>query len=269
MTEIRGSMNIPILMYHSVSDSDDYRELPSACRPIGYRTGVEVFEDHLSILKRDGWTTISLEELISRQEIPEKSVVITFDDGYADNHHTVLPRLQGYGFSAIFFISVSYLGKPGMMGVEEVNELLRSGMEIGSHGMGHELLSGRDESELDQELKESKRRLSEQFSIATDFFSLPRGYLPPPLPRLARNAGYRGLCTSSPGFNTERTDPFALRRFPVRSNWGREELEAILAGKGKLYKRLLLFENIRAFLRRRYRYKHLFPNYNKIKPPRH
>ena len=257
-------MNIPILMYHSISDSDDYRELPSACRPIGYRTGVGVFEDHLSVLKKAGWSTISLEELVSRQELPEKPVVITFDDGYADNYHTALPRLQEYGFSAIFFISVSYLEKPGMMGVEEVSELLRFGMEIGSHGMGHDLLSGLGESELDWELKESKQRLSEQFSIATDFFSLPRGYLPSSLPRLARGAGYRGLCTSSPGFNTERTDPFALSRFPVRSNWGREELEAILAGKGKLYRRLLLVENIRAFWRRRYRYKHLLSNNPKL-----
>jgi hypothetical protein len=45
-------------------------------------------------------------------------------------------------------------------------------------------------------------------------------------------------------------------------------LEAILAGKGRLYRRLLLVENIRAFLRKRYRYKHLLPNYNKIKPQR-
>ena len=251
-------------MYHSVSDSDDYRELPAACRPIGYRSRVVVFEDHLSILKKEGWSTISLEELISREDLPEKSIVITFDDGYADNYHTVLPRLKEYGFSAIFFISVSYLGEPGMMGVQEVNELLKSGMEIGSHGMGHELLSGLDKPELDWELKESKRRLSEEFSIATDLFSLPRGYLPSSLPRLAREAGYRGLCTSSPGFNTERTDPFALRRFPVRSGWGREELEAILAGKGRLYRKLLLIEKIRALLRKRYQYKYLLHNTIKL-----
>jgi len=160
-------------MYHSISDSDDYRELPSACRPIGYRTGVEVFEDHLSVLKKAGWSTILLEELVSRQELPEKAVVITFDDGYADNYHTALPRLQENGFSAIFFISASSFGKPGMMGIEEVSELLRSGMEIGSHGMRHDLLSGLGESELDWELKESKQRLSEQFSIATDFSPSP------------------------------------------------------------------------------------------------
>ncbi len=245
-------------MYHSISDSDDYRELPAACRPIGYRTGVGVFEDHLSVLKKDGWSTISLEELVSGQGIPAKSVVITFDDGYADNYHTALPRLREYGFRAIFFLSLSYLGKPGMMGAEEVSELLRSGMEIGSHGMGHDLLSGLGKSELDWELKESKQRLSKQFSIAADFFSLPRGYLPSSLPRLARAAGYRGLCTSIPGFNTARTDPFLLRRFPVRAGWGRAELKAILAGKGILYRKLLLTEKLRAFLRRRYKYKHLF-----------
>lgn len=253
-------------MYHSVSDSDDYRELPAACRPIGYRTGVRVFEDHLSILKKDGWSTISLKELVSRNELPEKAILITFDDGYADNYQIVLPRLLEYGFRATFFISVSYLGQPGMMVVAELRELLRSGMEIGSHGMGHDLLAGLGESELYWELKESKRYLSEELSVATDFFSLPRGYLPSSLPRLVRDAGYRGLSTSSPGFNTDRTDPFALRRFPVRTGWGREELEAILSGKGILYWKLLLTENIRAFLRKRFKYKHLLRNFNKLVP---
>ena len=261
-------MKIPILMYHSVSDSDDYRELPAACRPVGYRIGEGVFEDHLSTLKKEGWSTISLRELISRGRTAGRSVVITFDDGYADNYRTVMPLLRKYGFGATFFVSVSYLGEPGMMGVTELEELLGAGMEVGSHGMGHELLTGSGKSELHWELTESKRRLNDELSIVTDFFSVPRGYLPPTLPRLVRAAGYLGLCTSSPGFNTERTDPFSLRRFPVRSNWGREELEAVLAGEGRLYRRLLLIEKIRAFLRKRYRCKHLLQNYNKIKPQR-
>ena len=250
-------------MYHSVSDSDDYQELPSACRPIGYRIGVGVFEDHLAALKQDGWSTISLEEFVSWNKLPQKAVVITFDDGYADNYYSALPLLLKYGFKATFFISVAYFGENGMMGGTEVGELLKAGMEIGSHGMGHELLTGFNEFDLSRELKESKRHLSERFSITTDFFSIPRGYLPRALPRLARSAGYKGICTSCPGFNIDRTDPFALRRFPVRSTWRREELEAILAGKGRLYMSLLLNENIRTFLRKRYRYKHLLQNFNK------
>jgi peptidoglycan/xylan/chitin deacetylase (PgdA/CDA1 family) len=257
-------MRIPILMYHSVSDSDDYQDLPHACRPIGYRIGVGVFEDHLAVLKQDGWSTISLEELVSWNNIPEKAVVITFDDGYADNYHTALPLLLKYRFKATFFISVAYLGETGMMGGLEVGELLKAGMEIGSHGMGHDLLTGLSESDLSRELQESKRSLSERFSITSDFFSIPRGYLPVALPRLARAAGYRGICTSCPGSNTERTDPFALRRLPVRSSWKREELEAILAGKGRLYRKLLLIENIRALLRKRYKYKYLHWNFPEI-----
>jgi len=251
-------------MYHSISDSDDYQELPRACRPIGYRIGTGVFEDHLAALKQDGWSSISLEELITWTKLPRKAIVITFDDGYADNYHTALPLLLKYGFKATFFISVAYLGEIGMMGGTELKELLRSGMEIGSHGMVHDLLAGVSESDLSRELKESKRSLSKRFSITTDFFSIPRGYLPAALPRLARTAGYQGICTSCPGFNTDRIDPFALKRFPVRSSWMREELEAILTGKGILYRRLLLIENIRSFLRRRHRYKYLLTESKKL-----
>ncbi|MEA1928480.1 MAG: polysaccharide deacetylase family protein [Candidatus Auribacterota bacterium] len=245
-------MKIPILMYHSISDSEEYDELPAACRPMGYRTRVRTFEDHLIALKEGGWSTISLEKLAAGEELPEKAVILTFDDGYADNHHTALPRLLDHGFRATFFLSLSFLGKKGMLGTAEVKELLESGMEIGSHGMGHKLLAGKSEAELRRELTESRRRLIEQFSIPADFFSLPRGYLPRSLPRLARETGYHGLCTSRPGFNTGRGNLFSLRRFPVRSSWGRKEMAAVLSGRGGLYRRLLIKENIRDFFRKRH-----------------
>ena len=252
-------MKIPILMYHSVSDSDDYRDLPPSCRPIGYRLKVRAFEEHLAGLREGGWETISLQDLLDyregRGELPEKAVILTYDDGYADNYHTVLPLLLKYGFTATFFLSVSYLGEFGMMDLSDAGKLLEAGMEIGSHGMGHDLLTGRGKEELRWELEESRRRLRERLPAGIDFFSLPRGYLPPALPALARAAGYRGLCTSRPGFNSDQTDLFALRRFPVRSDWGREELEAILSGKGRLSRRIILIEQARALLRKRFHYK--------------
>lgn len=247
-------MKIPILMYHSISDSGDYENLPSACRPYGYRIGIGAFEEHLGELKEGGWETIALKDLVLRKQIPPKAVVITFDDGYKDNYDTVLPRLLEYGFRAVFFISVAFIGKTGMMGLEELKYMLKAGMEIGSHGMNHDLLNGRNNSELYWELKESKRCLNEYLSTRTEFFSLPRGYLPSSFPRLAKQAGYQGLCTSYPGFNKDQADLFLLRRFPIRSGWGRAELHAILNGEGKLFRKLLLLECLRSFLRKRYRY---------------
>ena len=256
-------MKIPILMYHSVRDAEDYHDLPPSCRPIGYRLKVRAFEEHLAGLREGGWGTISLQDLLDyregRGEFSPQPVILTFDDGYADNYHTVLPRLLEQGFRATFFLSVSYLGEPGMMGFPEAGRLLEAGMEIGSHGMGHDLLTGLRKEELRWELEESRRRLRDRLPAGIDFFSLPRGYLPPALPVLARAAGYRGLCTSQPGFNSDQTDLFTLRRFPVRSDWCRAELEAILSGKGRLYRRMVVAEKARSLLRSRFRWNFFKP----------
>ncbi|MFH1038471.1 MAG: polysaccharide deacetylase family protein [PVC group bacterium] len=249
---------IPVLMYHSVSDSEEYGGLPSSCRPIGYRLTVSGFEDHLAGLREGGWSTVSLAGLAAaregRGELPGKPVVLTFDDGYADNAQAVLPRLLACGFRATFFLSVSSLGEPGMMDFPAAARLLDAGMEIGSHGMGHRLLSGLAEPALRWELDESRRRLGDGLGTGIDFFSLPRGFLPPSLPELARAAGYRGLCTSRPGFYTGRTDPFDIPRFPVRSRWGRRELEGVLTGRGWDCRRIMAAEKIRSLLRRRFRF---------------
>lgn len=247
---------IPILMYHSVSDSGDCGGLPPAFRPVGYRIAVSAFRDHLEALRRGGWSTILLRDLAAaregRGELPGRPVILTFDDGYADNLDAAVPLLREEGFRAVFFLSVAALEAPGMLTWAGAAALREAGMEIGSHGLGHELLSGRSEEELRRELEESRKVLGERLGLEAEYFSLPRGYLPPALPRLARRAGYRGLCTSRPGFNTLRTDPFRLSRFPVRTGLSGEGLTALLSGRGWRYRKIHFTETFRDRLRVRH-----------------
>ncbi len=249
-------VKIPILMYHSVSDSSDFGELPPDCRPVGYRVGVGDFQDQLRLLREEGCSPILLKDLAAaragKEVLPPRPVILTFDDGYADNFQTVLPRLTATAAPAVFFLSVSRLGRPGMLTWEEASRLAAAGMEIGSHGMSHGILSGKSEVELRHELEESRRRLRQKLGLEAEYFSLPRGYLPPKLPRLARRAGYRGLCISRPGLNTLRTDPFRLRRFPVRTGISEEVFRALLAGRGWRYSWLYLSESLRDLARHRY-----------------
>ncbi len=247
---------ILILMYHSVSDSGEYGRLPADCRPLGYRVGVRDLQNHLEILHQEGCSTILLQDLAEaragRAKLPPRPVILTFDDGYGDNFSSALPLLRSAGCRAAFFLSVSYLGRPGMLTWEEASRLAAAGMEIGSHGMNHGLLSGKSRAELRRELEESRRCLKERLGLAAEYFSLPRGYLPRALPRLALRAGYRGLCTSRPGLNTLRTDPFRLCRFPVRSGISPEEFRALISGRGWRYSRIYLSETARDLARIRH-----------------
>ncbi len=95
---------VPVLMYHSVGDGDSLVVISP-----------ENFRSHLEAIKQNGFTPISLDELIKFVDygfpLPEKPVCITFDDGYLDNFTVAFPMLKEYGFKATIFAIVSSVGK--------------------------------------------------------------------------------------------------------------------------------------------------------------
>ncbi|MCX6348562.1 MAG: polysaccharide deacetylase family protein [Candidatus Aureabacteria bacterium] len=240
-------MKVPFLMFHSIGASG----------PPGYRFPTEEFRAFLAYLREGGVRTLTLKDYLSEREEGESartSVLLTFDDGWRDNLSVVWPLLEEFGFRASFFPAVSLVETEGMMGWEDLRRLAAAGMEIGSHGMSHDLLAGKSEERLLRELEESKRRLEGEFGIEAAFFSLPRGYLPPALPDLARRAGYRGLCASRAGYNSVSTDPFRWRRFPVRSSMTAADLRAIVERRGARLAKIFIGEKAREALRIRRRW---------------
>jgi len=233
-------------MFHSISGN---------AGPAGYRFPPGEFRSFLAYLRGQSIRVPTLTEHLSERDAvsPSRSAVLTFDDGWKDNVTAALPALLEFGFRAVFFPSLSLIGRDGMMGWGDLQALLAAGMEIGSHGLSHKLLAGRPEADLLRELAESKRRLEEELGTEISFFSLPRGYLPPSLPALARRAGYRGLCTSRAGANAPGADAYRWRRYPVRTGMTAVDLQAIVQGKGWRLARRYGGEKIREALRLRHR----------------
>ncbi len=95
---------VPVLMYHSVSDSGEYVVISP-----------ENFRKHLEAIEENGFTPVSLDDLIKYVDygfpLPEKPVCITFDDGYLDNYTEAFPLLKEFGFKATIFAIVSSVGK--------------------------------------------------------------------------------------------------------------------------------------------------------------
>jgi peptidoglycan/xylan/chitin deacetylase (PgdA/CDA1 family) len=239
-------MMVPFLMFHSISENSG---------PAGYRLPPEGFRSWLGYLRDEGIRTPTLSEyLVERETVSgPPATILTFDDGWKDNVTAALPLLAEFGFKAVFFPSVSLVGTEGMMGWDDLRALLAAGMEVGSHGMSHDLLTGRSAADLFREAAESKRRLEEQLNTAISFFALPRGYLPPHFPALVRRAGYRGLCASRAGANAPSTDPYHWRRYPVRSRMTARDLRAIVRGAGFRWARIYMEEKIREGWRLRHR----------------
>jgi len=142
LTEIKEeSVDVPVLMYHHLDD-DAY---------INTIVTPETFESHIKALSDDGYTGISFEELIdyveNDGELPEKPIVITFDDGYLSNYEFAYPILQKYEMKATMFVIGTLVGKAVYLDTdsdeypiiphfyyEQANEMIESGLiSVQSH----------------------------------------------------------------------------------------------------------------------------------------
>lgn len=97
-------IRLPVLMYHSIN--------PKQEKAGKYVITPENFENDLKYLKEKGYTSITAKELVKYvnlcEPLPEKPIMITFDDGMYNNMEYALPLLEKYGYSAVFSIVGSY-----------------------------------------------------------------------------------------------------------------------------------------------------------------
>jgi peptidoglycan/xylan/chitin deacetylase (PgdA/CDA1 family) len=161
----------------------------------------------------------------------EKDLVgLTFDDGYKDFLYTAVPILEKFGFTATVAVVVDMLGKENdwqhmyvprprikLLELEEIHEVAKRGMEVGSHSMTHTNLLGVEPVLLSQEVDGSRRMLSELLGEEVEGFYYPYGALEDATARAARRAGYAYAC----GWKTHVEHNFYdLPRIPVsRREW--------------------------------------------------
>jgi peptidoglycan/xylan/chitin deacetylase (PgdA/CDA1 family)/glycosyltransferase involved in cell wall biosynthesis len=211
-----------ILMYHALG-----RRGESPSRWILPRSQ---FERQLSWLKRRRYQVIGLDEFVrSRLEHrlpPPKSVVITFDDGYADNAELALPALERYGFPATLFLVSAAGAQAGWDRVGEAagRALLRPDdarslngrLGFGAHSRTHPSLPRLTADELEREVSGSRSELEAALGAPVTVFSYPYGERSPEVEQAVATAGYVAACTIEPGRNRPSCDPYALKRLEVR-----------------------------------------------------
>jgi len=155
--------------------------------------------------------------------------VLTFDDGYASHGEEVFPHMAGRGMTATFFVIAGLVGKKGYLSWDQIIEMDRAGMEIGSHGLSHRPLPAMSGADLRRELRLSRSIISECLGHPVDLLSVPRGYYSRRVREYAAGAGYRAVCTSRISYNNRLSDPLNLGRiWWVR---GRGDIEAVLEGR--------------------------------------
>lgn len=164
-----GPVEVPILLYHRIRSQGNTR----------YILPVSEFRAQVKALHQAGYQSVTISQVAQVMRaggvLPEKPVVITFDDGYLDIYENAFPILEEYGFTAVVYIITGTVGTDlsyGYMQAEELKELVKAGWEIGSHSVSHTNLA---ESRLGirAELRDSKQTLEDLLEIKILSFSYP------------------------------------------------------------------------------------------------
>jgi peptidoglycan/xylan/chitin deacetylase (PgdA/CDA1 family) len=161
-----------------------------------YRIDPENFKAQMQYLIDNKYTPITflhlVEYLLYDKEIPEKPVVITFDDGLLNQYENAFPILKEFGFSATFFVYPGVTTHRGFMDWNQLKEIVDAGNEIGSHTIIHYNLTTVDNETLNHELTGSKKMLEDKLGITVSTLAYPNYAENETVRNAVQNAGYVG-----------------------------------------------------------------------------
>lgn len=183
---------IPVLMYHSIA-VEKGNEL---------RVAPEVFRQQMKYLKDQGYITLSMNELYqffqSNKPVPQKSLVITFDDGYADNYQYAFPILSEFGFKATIFVVTDWIDKQKeYLTSEQLKEMAQYGLDIESHTTKHDHLNKLTYEQQLETTKRSKEYLETLLGKQINYIAYPFGEWNKDTLKAVKDAGYTMAFTTA------------------------------------------------------------------------
>lgn len=216
---------LSILGFHKVGEPS------TSCRPTWFYVPEATFAASLSYLKENGWSVLDLEAflrgLARPDSLPERAVLLTFDDGYRSVRDVALPWLLRFGYPAVVFVPTGFIGGCNSFDAEpepaeaicdwdDLRELERAGLAVQSHGVSHRRFSELTVAEQEVELRRSKAVLEGSLQRPIEVFAYPygdggadqRGLL-----SALQRSGYRAACVYGNGVNRlPVVDPYRLAR---------------------------------------------------------
>lgn len=199
---------VPVLAYHKISNDDSI-----------YSIDKELFDRQMKYLADQGYTSISLDQmaagLAGKVKLPDKPVVITFDDGYLDNYTTALPILEKYGLRAAIFITVDKVGQPDYLSWQQINDMQVRGVDIGSHTLSHAALTDISPAQREREVLQSKSILDAHLKKPIEFIAYPHGKFDVAFFELLKSSGYQGAFSGVTGLNFTDANTYQLKRISI------------------------------------------------------
>ena len=229
----------PILLYHRfVSSQSDLSRYPGTENIFSITAAG--FEEQLSSLARQGYRTVGPDQvmafLTAAQDLPDRPIMITVDDGWRSNIDIMLPILERFRFGCTIFVTTGpeawifrkFRGLDAGLTANEVFDLHRRGVNVGSHTVTHPYLIEMTDQQIRREFIESKAVLEEWTGAPCRFLSIPGNFYNRRIAGIARECGYEAVFTANVGTVSRATDLFDINRLIVEGAFTLREFEANL-----------------------------------------
>lgn len=206
------SVTLPVFLYHYV------REIPE-----GDAAGAALsitpanFIKHITFLLAQGYTPVSTETLAralaGTASLPERPVMLTFDDGTKDFATTVFPILSAYGVPATVFVVSGFVGTPNYLSWDDLKSVARSPLiTIGAHGLNHVSLTALPTPIADRQIVLSRNILRVTTRQKVDVLAYPNGAFNDGVVRRVAETGYDLAFTTVRGTTHTSDRRFELPR---------------------------------------------------------
>lgn len=224
---ILAKKEIPILCYHQLRE---YRGSDSKTSK-AYIVPPAAFREQMKLLHDSGYSTILPDQLqdylLRNQPIPEKSVMLTFDDTDLSQFEVAKAELKKYGYQGVFFIMTVSINRPGYMTAGQIRELSDDGHVIGLHTWDHHNVKKYGEADWPLQIEKPKKRLEEIAGKQVKYFAYPFGlWNEEAIPELQK----RGI-SAAYQLSTRRdsSDPlYTIRRIIVPGSWSGKTMDGAM-----------------------------------------
>jgi len=208
---------VPILLYHSVT-SDDFGLMQR------YTMAPALFRAHMAWIADRGFSTMTVSEYAAARRgetaLPDRPLLVTFDDGYADFLDGAAPALVEHGIRATLYVSTAPMGERRrgtiagrpMLTWSELRRVADLGVEVGGHSHDHAQLDVLPGREVMRQVTTCKRLIEDHVQIDVGSFAYPHGHNSARTRRIVRAAGYSSACAVKNARSHDCDDLWALGR---------------------------------------------------------
>ena len=215
---------VSIITYHRISSAitNDMTITP------------ELFRRHMSFLAKNNYTTITMDQwcatVLDGKPLPDKPIIITFDDAWISQYNNAIPILNKFGFKATFYAYTDVIGNKSTMTYKQLRSLIRQGHNVGCHSAAHSNLAKPSKTEnekmyrrrLINETINAKKTLEEHLGYRVIHFCYPYGCYDTEVILQLKKSGFVSGVTVNPCPNTIDTPLFKLGRFVI-GPWVKEK----------------------------------------------